>query len=98
MWLIDSEGASTHVTAGSDWCLVVDSSAPRAGYDMAEWGRVEVAPIRSETPFADHLGETVSAVGEERDPDTGRIALEITFASGRVRCDARSGDLRLSGT
>lgn len=97
VWLIDSESVATHVTTGSDWCLIVETSAPFAEYDMQEVGRVEVAPIGGETPFADHLGETISAIGEERDPDTGRLALEITFGSGRVRCEARSGDLRLSG-
>ncbi|MCD9145633.1 hypothetical protein [Streptomyces albireticuli] len=96
VWLIDSGQVSTHVTTGSDWCLTVERSAPYASYDMAESGRVEVAPVRGRTPFADHLGETVRAVSEERDPNTGRVALEIAFDSGRVRCDAPSGNLRLS--
>lgn len=96
VWLIDSEKVATHVTTGSDWCLIMEPSAPFAGYVAAESGRVEVAPISGETPFADHLGETVPAVSEEGAPDSGRIALEITFGSGRVRCEARSGDLRLS--
>ncbi|MEU4213693.1 hypothetical protein AB0F13_27580 [Streptomyces sp. NPDC026206] len=96
VWLIDSEGVSTCVTTGSDWCLISDTSAPYEGYDVAEYGHVEVAPISDQTPFADHLGETVLAVREEADPDDGRLALEITFASGRVRCDTWSGDLRLS--
>ncbi|MET9516852.1 hypothetical protein [Streptomyces sp. NPDC002994] len=52
---------------------------------MADSGRVEVAPISGETPLADHLGETVLAVSEEGAPNSGRIALEITFDSGRVR-------------
>ncbi|MFD9561804.1 hypothetical protein [Streptomyces sp. NPDC059994] len=97
VWLIDSAEVSTHVTTGSDWCLTVEPSPPYEGYGMAEMGRVEVAPINGETRFADHLGETVLAVREEADPDTGRLALEITFGSGRVRCDAWAGDLRLSG-
>ncbi|ULR48614.1 hypothetical protein [Streptomyces deccanensis] len=96
VWLIDSEEVATHVTAGSDWCLIVDSSAPFAGYDMAELGRVQVAPVSGETPFADHLGEMVLAVREEGEPDIGRLALELTFDSGRVRCDTWSGNLRLS--
>ncbi|MEU5582752.1 hypothetical protein ABZ791_28565 [Streptomyces huasconensis] len=97
VWLIDSEESSTHVTTGSDWCLIVETSAPIGGYDMAESGRVEMAWVHSETPFADHLGETVLAVHEEADPDTGRLALELTFDSGRVRCETWSGDLQLSG-
>ncbi|MEU5053826.1 MULTISPECIES: hypothetical protein [unclassified Streptomyces] len=97
VWLIDSEEAATHVTTGSDWCLIVEPSVPFEGYEMAESGRVEVAPVHGETPFADHLGETVRAVGEEADRDTGRLALEITFDSGSVRCETWSGDLRLSG-
>ncbi len=96
VWLIDSEKVATHVTTGADWCLTVEVSAPSEGYDMAEWGHIEVAPISSGTPFADHLGETVLAVSEEGDPDTGRLALEITFGSGRVRCETWSGDLHLS--
>ncbi|MEU9193274.1 hypothetical protein [Streptomyces hundungensis] len=97
VWLIDSEGAATHVTTGSDWCLIVETSVPHEGYDMAESGRIEVTQVHNETPFADHLGETVLAVHEEADPYTGRIALELTFDSGRVRCDSWSGYLRLSG-
>ncbi|UBI39130.1 MULTISPECIES: hypothetical protein [Streptomyces] len=97
VWLIDSEQVSTRVTTGSDWCLIVDRSAPGPGYDMAESGRVEVTPIRGETPFADHLGETIRAVDEEWDPRTGRIALVLTFGSGaRVRCGTWSGDLSLT--
>ncbi|MDQ1013094.1 hypothetical protein QFZ82_007579 [Streptomyces sp. V4I23] len=96
VWLIDSEAVATHVTTGSDWCLIVEMTAPFTGYDMAESGRVEVAPISGETPLAAHLGETVLAVSEEGSSDSGRLALEITFGSGRVRCETWSGDLRLS--
>ncbi|MFI0939699.1 hypothetical protein [Streptomyces sp. NPDC021020] len=96
VWLIDSEETVTRVTTGSDWCLIVDTSAPAEGYDMGESGRVEVAAIRGETPFARHLGETILAVREEADPATGRTALEVAFASGRVRCESWSGELRLS--
>jgi hypothetical protein len=96
VWLIDSEAVATRITTGSDWCLIVEASDPFAGYDITGSGRVEVAPISSETPFADHLGETVLAVSEEGVPDNGRIALEITFDSGGVRCETWSGDLRLS--
>ncbi|MGW5532317.1 hypothetical protein [Streptomyces xanthochromogenes] len=48
------------------------------------------------TPFAAYLGEAVLAVSEEFEPKTGRNALEVTFASGRIRCDSWAGDLRLS--
>lgn len=96
VWLINSDAFATHITSGSDWCLIVKTSAPFVGYDMAESGRVEVAPINGETPFVDHLGETVLAVSEEGAPDSGRLALEISFGSGRVRCETWSGDLHLS--
>lgn len=96
VWLIDSEGCFTHITTGSDWCLIVDSSVPYLGYDMQEDGRVEVAPVVGETPFADRLGATILAIQEQTDPLTGRVALEITFDSGVVRCESWSGDLRLS--
>jgi hypothetical protein len=59
-------------------------------------GRVAVTRITGETPFADHLCETVLAVREEGAPESWRLALEITFGSGRVRCDTWSGNLRLS--
>ncbi|MCX5232733.1 hypothetical protein [Streptomyces sp. NBC_00233] len=96
MWLIDSEAVATRITTGSDWCLFLETSAPFAGFDMAESGRVEVASISGEAPFADHLDETESALSEMSAPDSGRIAMEITFDSGRVRCETWSGDLRLS--
>ncbi|MFG2940684.1 hypothetical protein [Streptomyces sp. NPDC048282] len=66
------------------------------GYDMGAGGSVEVAPVKGETPFAAHLGQTVLAVREEGEAATGRLALEITFSSGRVRCESWAGELRLS--
>lgn len=96
VWLIDSEAVATHITTGSDWCLVVELAAPFAGYDMAESGRIEIAPIDAKSPLAAHLGETVLAVSEETAPGSGRLALEVTFESGRVRCETWSGDLRVS--
>lgn len=98
VWLIDSEAVATHITTGSDWCLIVEMAAPFAEYDMAESGRVKVTPISSEPPLADHLGETVLAVSQETESNSGRIALELAFESGRVRCDTWSGNLRLSST
>ncbi|WP_331750158.1 hypothetical protein OG963_43745 (plasmid) [Streptomyces sp. NBC_01707] len=65
---------------------------------MAESGRIEVASISGETPFADHLGKTVLAVSEVGAPDNERLALEIAFDSGRVRCETWSGALRLPST
>lgn len=88
VWLIYSEAVATHVTTGSDWRLIVETSAPFA----------EVAQISGDTPFADHLGEAVRKVTEEGAPDGGRLALEIAFGSGRVRCETWSGNLRLSST
>lgn len=95
VWLIDSDEVATHITTGSDWCLIVETSAPYEGYDMAEYGRIEVGPVSGGTPFADHLGEIVLAVREEGS-DRGRSALEIAFPSGLVRCETWAGDLRLS--
>lgn len=96
VWLIDGNGIATRVTAGSDWCLIVERSAPYEGFDMEGAGRVEVAPVHDETPFTAHLGETVLAVREEADAVTGRLALDITFESGRLRCQSWAGELRLS--
>lgn len=96
VWLIDSQGSSVHITTDSDWCLIVEASSSHEGYGMDSWGRVEVAPVGDRTPFAAHLGEDIVSVREEFEPKTGRIALEVTFASGRVRCDSWAGNLRLS--
>lgn len=96
VWLTDSAQVSTHITTGSDWCLIAKISAPYEDYDMGQSGRVEVTPVNGETPFAEHLGETILAMQEVGSPDTGRLALEITFLSGNVRCESWSGDLRLS--
>lgn len=96
MWLIDSAQVSTHITTGSDWCLIAEISAPYEEYDMVQSGRVEVTPVNGETFFADHLGETILAVREVGSPEAGRLALEIAFPSGNVRCESWSGDLCLS--
>ncbi|MFH8254249.1 hypothetical protein [Streptomyces roseolus] len=96
VWLIDDRGATVHVTTGSDECLIVEESEPHTGYDMGDSGRVTVGAIGNETPFADHIGESVLAVREEHEPNTGRVALELSFSRGRVRCESWAGDLRLT--
>ncbi|MFC9735068.1 hypothetical protein ACFWEO_12575 [Streptomyces roseolus] len=96
VWLIDDWGATVHVTTGSDGCLIVEESEPHAGYDMGDSGRITVGSIGNETPFADHIGESVLAVREEHEPNTGRVALELSFPRGRVRCESWTGDLRLT--
>ncbi|WP_432246745.1 hypothetical protein ACRAR1_00695 [Streptomyces sanyensis] len=96
VWLIDDRGATVHVTTGSDGCLIVEDSEPHAGYDMGDSGRITVGSIGNETPFADHIGESVLAVREEHEPNTGRVALELSFPRGRVRCESWTGDLRLT--
>ncbi|CAL9328915.1 hypothetical protein [Streptomyces sp. enrichment culture] len=96
VWLIDDRGATAHVTTGSDGCLIVEESEPHTGYDMGESGRVTVGAIGNETPFADHMGESILAVREEHEPNTGRVALELTFPRGRVRCESWAGDLCLT--
>ncbi|MET8412766.1 hypothetical protein ABZV34_32585 [Streptomyces sp. NPDC005195] len=96
VWLIDDRGATFHVTTGSDGCLIVEESEPHTGYDMGDSGRVTVGAIGNETPFADHIGESILAVREEHEPNTGRVALELSFPRGRVRCESWAGDLRLT--
>ncbi|MFD0078143.1 hypothetical protein ACFVIY_37540 [Streptomyces sp. NPDC127166] len=96
VWLIDDRDATVHVTTGSDGCLIVEESQPHTGYDMGDAGRVTVGAISNETPFADHVGESVLAVREEHEPNTGRVALELSFPKGRVRCESWAGDLRLT--
>ncbi|MFJ4340193.1 hypothetical protein [Streptomyces sp. NPDC088915] len=96
VWLIDDRGAATCLTTGSDWCLIVEASKPHADYDMGDSGRVIVGTIGEETPFADHVGENVLEAREEHVPNTGRVALELTFPTGRVRCESWAGDLRLT--
>ncbi|MGW6246774.1 hypothetical protein [Streptomyces roseolus] len=96
VWLIDDRGATVHVTTGSDGCLIVEESEPHAGYDMGDSGRITVGSIGNETPFADHIGESVLAVREEHEPNTGHVALELSFPRGRVRCESWTEDLRLT--
>ncbi|MGW6970404.1 hypothetical protein [Streptomyces sp. NPDC054952] len=96
VWLIDDQEAAVHITTGSDWCLIVEVSEPHAGHDMGESGLITVGAMGDSTPFADHLGESVLAVREDHEPNTGRIALELSFPTGRVRCESWAGDLRLT--
>lgn len=96
VWLIDDRGATVHVTTGSDWCLIVEESEPHTGYDMGDWGCVTVGAIGNGTPFADHIGESVLAVQEEHEQSAGRVALELSFPGGRVRCESWAGELRLT--
>ncbi|GAA0420712.1 hypothetical protein GCM10010357_47560 [Streptomyces luteireticuli] len=96
VWLADDRGGSTLITTGSDRCLVVESSRPHDGYDMGECGRIGVLPVHEGVPLADHLGEVVRGVQEEWDPRTGRVALELEFASRSVRCESGGdGDLHI---
>ncbi|MFE2145755.1 hypothetical protein ACFXA3_29160 [Streptomyces sp. NPDC059456] len=97
VWLIDSEGDSTRISTGSDWCLIVESAPPHEPYDMGEWGRIEVGEDLGDHPFLRHLGDTVASVAEFAAPETGRTQLEIGFPDGdRVRADCWEGDLRLT--
>ncbi|MEU5896617.1 MULTISPECIES: hypothetical protein [unclassified Streptomyces] len=96
VWLIDDQKTSVHITTGSDWCLVVEVSEPHAGYDMGDRGRITVGAAGGEVPFADHIGESVLAVREEHEPDSGRISLELTFPTGGVLCAGWAGDLRVT--
>jgi hypothetical protein len=63
---------------------------------MGELGLVRVGVISGETSFADHVGESVPAVREGYEPNTGRTAPELAFPTGRVRCESWAGDLRLT--
>ncbi|MFI6423263.1 hypothetical protein ACIBG6_38535 [Streptomyces sp. NPDC050842] len=85
-----------HIATGSDWCLIVEMSEPHVGHDMGDSGLITVGAMGVGTPFADHIGESVLAVREDHEPNTGRIALELSFPTGRVRCDSWAGDLRLT--
>ena len=49
LWLIDDAGMCTHITTGSDWCLIVEESAPLGGYDM---GTLELVAVPADTPEA----------------------------------------------
>ncbi|MBT2365791.1 hypothetical protein J7E88_10815 [Streptomyces sp. ISL-10] len=96
VWLIGDRDGAVHITTGSDWCLVVEVSEPHAGYDVGNWGLITTGAIGKETPFAYHIGESVLAVREDHEPHTGRVALELSFPTGRVRCESWAGDLRLT--
>ncbi len=99
VWLIDGLGEATRITTGSDWCLIVEASAPHESYeshDMGAWGRIEIGEDLGDHPFLRHLGETVASVAEFALPDHGRTHLEIGFPGGEVRADCHEGDLRLT--
>ncbi|RFC75070.1 hypothetical protein DXZ75_18795 [Streptomyces sp. AcE210] len=82
--------------SAAHWCLIVEASEPNTGYDTGGSGPITVGGTREHTPFADHIGECVVAVRETHEPNTGRVALELPFPTGRVRCESRAGDLRLT--
>ena len=96
VWLVDDRGAWTHITAGSDWCLITEPSGPFEGCDMGEYGRMEVRQIRSGTPLADHVGEKVVRVRQKFGSRTGRMGLDLVFASGTVHFDSGTGDLHMT--
>ncbi len=95
VWLTDEHHDSIRITTGSDWCLIVEAAEPHQGYDMGEEGRVEVREDGGVTPFAGHLGERILDAAEVCEPFTGRMSFELTFPTGRVRCDSWAGELRL---
>ncbi|MFF7678505.1 hypothetical protein [Actinacidiphila glaucinigra] len=61
VWLIDEGDRAIHITTGSDWCLVVETSEPYAGYDMGDSGHITVGALDGTTPFEGHIGESVLA-------------------------------------
>ncbi|MEV4943840.1 hypothetical protein [Streptomyces zaomyceticus] len=96
VWLIDDQKAAVHLTTGSDWCLIVEVSEPHVGYDMGDSGLITVETVDDRSPFAAHIGQSVVAMREGHEPNTGRMALELSFPTGRVRCESWGGDLRLT--
>ncbi|MBH5338785.1 hypothetical protein IHE55_30005 [Streptomyces pactum] len=96
VWLIDDRGEAVHLTTGSDWCLIVEVSEPHAGYDMGGSGLVTVGAVGEGSPFVDHLGESILAAREDHEPHAGRVALELSFPTGRVRCESWAGELRVT--
>lgn len=96
VWLIDDQKAAVHITTGSDWCLIVEVSETHVGYDMGDSGPITVEAMGDRSPFAAHIGESVVAVWERHETNTGRMALELSFPTGRVRCESWGGDLRLT--
>ncbi|MFE0686812.1 hypothetical protein ACWGNE_01010 [Streptomyces xiamenensis] len=96
VWLIGDFGVTVHVTTGSDGCLIVEETKPHTGYDMGAAGRVTVGMISRRAPFRDHIGESILAVQDEHSPNIGRVAMELSFPTGRVRCESWAGDLCLT--
>lgn len=96
VWLVDQFGRFTYISTSADWCLLVEEREPHSGFDMGEYGRFEIGPDSGRTVFARHVGSVVLAVREEHDEMVGRVALEICFRGGGVRCFGQGGDLRLA--
>ncbi|MFD3729287.1 hypothetical protein [Streptomyces sp. NPDC058671] len=88
---IDSEAVATHITTGSDWCLIVESSDLFAGYDMAKSGRVEVALISGKAPVRGSPRRDGDGSQRRECPDSGRIALEIAPACSWTPMEPASG-------
>ncbi|ARF77926.1 hypothetical protein ACIG0C_31230 [Kitasatospora aureofaciens] len=84
---------SVRLASGTDRCLMVDAEPPYEGYDMGDWGRIEVLPADTGSAFDAHLGEPVLAIRDECEQMTGRMALELDFPSGTVRCESYGGEL-----
>ncbi|MCY9787242.1 hypothetical protein KIK06_25505 [Nocardiopsis sp. EMB25] len=95
VWLVGEQGVPTHLTTAADWRLVVVEEHPYGDYDMDGLGRVEVLPTAEGTPFARHVGQAVTAVHQDWDPDHGLTGLAIEFPDGTVHADSWDGDLRL---
>ncbi|MFI6578473.1 hypothetical protein ACIBFB_22035 [Nocardiopsis sp. NPDC050513] len=95
VWLVGERGVPTHLTTAADWRLVVAEAHPYGDYGMGGLGRVEVRASAAGTPFERHLGQTVEAVRQDWDPDTGLVGLAVEFPHGTVHVDGWDGDLRL---
>lgn len=89
VWLIDEGDRAIHITTGSDWCLVVETSEPYAGYDMGDSGHITVGALNGTTPFERHIGECSGGTGGPRTTDRAR--------SPRALVPLRAGPLREPG-
>lgn len=99
VWLtFAATGDPVHIDVANDWRLRVDRAPIHTGWDMHEWGRIEIDASAVGSVLGRHIGETVLAVAAEHHPPChGQLAaLTIHFETAAVRFASWAGDLLIT--